>query len=671
MNRSEEIEKIHELVQQLNHYRYHYYALDQPLVSDQEYDQLYETLERLETEQDYRLPDSPTQRIGDEPLQSFQPHQHLQPLWSLDKVKNPDELRNWEQRLRKNLPEGAEHPTYILEYKYDGLTVNLTYRDGYLVQAATRGNGSVGEAILPQVKTINAVPLSIPFKGTLEVQGEGLMRLSIFEAYNREAKEPLKNPRNGAAGALRNLNPKVTATRKLDMLCYQTGYCDEKTFQTHEEMLEFLREQHFPVSREIYSAESLEKAVDCVLEMEKAIPSLDYMVDGVVIKVNQMELRQVLGYTQKFPRWAVAYKFEAQEVTTTLEEVIWQVGRTGKLTPAAVLTPVEVGGVTVKRATLNNWEDIQRKKLQLGVKVWLRRSNDVIPEIMGRLEAEDSGEPITKPNHCPACNTELVEKGAHLFCPNSLFCKPQLVYKLAHFSSRDAMDIDGFSEKTAEQLYEELSLKSIQELYDLKKEDLMKLEGFKEKRAGNLLEAIEKSKDCTLDRFLYALGIPNVGRKTADDLAKHYGSIEALKKATVEELVALPDVGQIMAEGIVTFFRDQRIRNAIQSLLEAGVNPKASQEKTRLSDSPFAGKTVVITGKLLDFSRQEAKEQLEKRGANVSDSVSGKTDILIYGEDAGSKLKKAQQMVESGKNPDLQLMNETMFINQLGGKKHG
>lgn len=671
LNRSKEIEKIHELVQQLNQYRYHYYALDQSMVSDQEYDELYETLEKLETEYDYRLPDSPTQRIGDEPLQSFESHQHKQPLWSLDKVKNSEELRNWEQRLMRNLPTEAEQPTYILEYKYDGLTVNLTYQDGYLVQAATRGNGREGEAILPQVKTIQAVPLSIPFKGILEVQGEGLMRLSTFETYNKEAKEPLKNPRNGAAGALRNLNPKVTATRKLDMICYQTGYCDEKAFGTHKEMLEFLKEQHFPVSGEVYVANNLEEALEHLLEMEKAIPTLDYMVDGVVIKVNQMALRQTLGYTQKFPRWAVAYKFEAQEVTTFLEEVIWQVGRTGKLTPTAVLKPVEVGGVTVQRATLNNWEDIQRKKLSLGVRVWLRRSNDVIPEIMGLVEEEKPGRPILKPEKCPACNTLLVEKGAHLFCPNSLACKPQLVYKLTHFCSRDAMDIDGFSAKTAEQLYEELDLKSIDALYNLKKEDLMKLEGFKEKRAGNLLEAIENSKECSLHQFLYALGIPNVGRKTAEDLAEEYGSIDELKKTEVEDLMALPDIGSIMAESIVTFFQDHHIQRAIQSLMDAGVNPKSLQEEKKVSDSIFAGKTVVVTGKLQKFSRQEAKDLLKKYGASLSESVSGKTDILIYGEEAGSKLMKAQKLVESGKNTELQFMTEGMFMKQIGGSEHG
>ncbi|RQD69184.1 MAG: NAD-dependent DNA ligase LigA [Tindallia sp. MSAO_Bac2] len=667
MSRSEEIEKIHQLVKQLNHYRYHYYALDRPQVSDQEYDELYDRLEKLEEENNYRLPDSPTQRIGDEPLKSFQSHRHLQPLWSLDKVKNPQELKNWEQRLRKNLSDSQETVSYILEYKYDGLTVNLTYQDGYLVQAATRGNGETGEAILPQVKTINSVPLSIPFKGTLEVQGEGLMRLSTFEAYNRQAEEPLKNPRNGAAGALRNLNPKVTATRKLDMLCYQTGYCDGKSFDNHEEMLSFLRKNYFPVSNEIYRAKNLDEAIDQIQKMEKAIPSLDFMVDGVVIKVNQIALREELGYTQKFPRWAVAYKFEAQEVTTVLEEVIWQVGRTGKLTPAAVLEPVEVGGVTVQRATLNNWEDIQRKNLRLGVKVWLRRSNDVIPEIMGRVEEKTPGEPIPKPEKCPACHTELVEKGAHIFCPNSLFCKPQLIYKLAHFSSRDAMDIDGFSEKTAEQLYEELELTSIQQLYDLKKEDLLKLEGFKEKRADNLLNAIEKSKDCTLDRFLFALGIPNVGRRTAGDLARYFGSIESLRKATVEDLVLLPDVGEIVAEGIVTFFNDRRILEAIQSLMDMGVKPKPLYEEAAMQNSPFAGKTVVVTGKLTAFSRQEAKEKLEKLGAKVSESVSAKTDILIYGEDAGSKLNKAQKLKETGKNPDIELMDENTLNEKLGG----
>ncbi|SDY51777.1 NAD-dependent DNA ligase LigA [Tindallia californiensis] len=671
MHQSKAIEDIHQMVKQLNRYRYHYYALDQSLVSDEEYDRLYEKLEKMENENHYYLPDSPTQRIGDEPLESFQPHQHIQALWSLDKVKTPQELRNWEQRIQKNLPQEKEKISYVLEYKYDGLTINLTYQDGYLVQAATRGNGQVGEAILPQVKTIQAVPLSIPYKGTLEVQGEGLMRLSTFEAYNKRATEPLKNPRNGAAGALRNLDPKVTATRKLDILCYQTGYCEGEVFNTHKEMLDFLQENFFPVSREVYHVDSMEEAIHQIEKMEKKIPSLDYMVDGVVIKVNQMDLREELGYTQKFPRWAVAYKFEAQEVTTVLEEVVWQVGRTGKLTPAAILSPVEIGGVTVKRATLNNWGDICRKKLKLGVLVWLRRSNDVIPEIMGRVEDETPGKEIEKPIACPACHTELVEKGAHIFCPNSLQCKPQLVYKLTHFSSRNAMDIDGFSEKTAAQLYEALGLVSIHQLYELKEEDLLTLEGFKEKKAKNLIEAIEKSKQRTLDRFLYALGIPNVGRRTASDLAQYFGSIDALKKVTVERLMELPDIGNTVAESIVTFFQDQQIAEAIDALIAAGVHVKPLEEPESISHSFFAGKNVVVTGKLSTLSRKSVKDKLENMGAKVTDSVSNKTDILIYGEDAGSKLSKAQKLKESGKNPNLHLMDEEAFNRELGGETHG
>lgn len=660
---------MHHLVAQLNQYSYHYYVLDDPLVSDGEYDRLYDELVKLESETGTWLPDTPTKRVGDEPVKAFESHRHKAPLWSLDKVRSAEELLEWESRLRRQLGDlwlSHEALEYILEYKYDGLTINLTYENGLLVQAATRGNGETGEGILAQVKTIGSVPLSIPHKGLLEVQGEGLMKLSVFETYNQSATEPLKNPRNAAAGALRNLNPKTTASRKLDLLCYQVGYTDEKAFTTHEEMLAFLRENRFPVSPMIYKVTGIEEAVSTIKWMEDQISQLDYLVDGVVIKLNEYQLRQEAGYTMKFPRWAVAYKFEAMETITRLENVVWQVGRTGKLTPAAELTPVDIGGVTVRRATLNNYEDIQRKRLEKGCLVWLRRSNDVIPEVMGRAGDTDEGcTPIVKPDSCPACGSEVVEKGAHLFCPNRLACKPQLVASLAHFASRDAMDIEGFSEKTAALLFDVIDLRSIHELYQLEAEQLIKLEGFQRKKAEKLVGTIEASKKVSLHRFLYALGIPNVGKRTAQELANHFKNLEAVMEAGVEELVSLQDVGDIVAESIVTFFKEKHVREAVGALLEAGVKPVFEGAIEQSQDSYFSGKTVVVTGKLAHYSRQEMKELLTQLGAQVTDSVSAKTDILIHGEDAGSKLQKATQIKESGKKPDLELMTEAAFLEQL------
>ena len=661
--KQEMMQQMRSLVDLLNEHNYYYYALDDPRMPDGTYDQLYDELKALEDKAGTWLPDSPTRRVGSQPVSAFQSHQHLAPLWSLDKVKNEAELIAWEGRLRRQLGDlAADSLEYMLEYKYDGLTINLTYEEGLLVQAATRGNGETGEAILAQVKTIGSVPLSIPYQGTLEVQGEGVMRLSVFEAYNETAPEPLKNPRNAAAGALRNLNPQTTASRRLDLYCYQVGYCSDQEFETHEAMLAFLRENRFPVSQQVTKAVGIEAAARELRRMEAAIPELDVLVDGVVVKLNRYDLRQEAGFTMKFPRWAVAFKFEAMEVTTRLEAVVWQVGRTGKLTPAAELTPVEVGGVTVRRATLNNYDDIQRKGLQQGCLVWLRRSNDVIPEIMGVVDKPDATcRPIEKPHQCPACGSEVVEKGAHLFCPNTLACKPQLVAGLAHFAGRDAMDIDGFSEKTAALLFDALDLRGIHQLYGLTVEELLPLEGFQQKKAENLIQAIEASKHRPLSRFLYALGIPNVGKRTAGDLADHYGSLENVMAATGEELVALPEIGAIVAESITTFFHEERVRQAIDALLQAGVTPEAEPEVMLSQPTTFTGKTVVVTGKLSSFTRQEIKETLTALGARVTDSVSVKTDILLYGEDAGSKLAKAQKLIESGKQPALLLMDEETF----------
>lgn len=665
MNQEKQLESMRRLVDQLSLYNYHYYVLDDPLVTDMEYDQLYDQLIKLEEEAGAWLPDTPTRRVGDEPISAFQPHRHRAPLWSLDKVRSQASLTEWENRLRKQLA-GIVDPelplAYVLEYKYDGLTINLTYENGLLVQAATRGNGETGEGILAQVKTIGSVPLSIPHKGTLEVQGEGLMRLSVFEAYNQTADEPLKNPRNAAAGALRNLNPKTTASRRLDLLCYQVGYGEETRFGTHQEMLSFLRDNRLPVNAMIYPATGITEVIDRVKWMEEQMPRLDYLVDGVVIKLNDYHLRQEAGYTMKFPRWAVAYKFEALETTTCLEDVVWQVGRTGKLTPAATLTPVEIGGVTVRRATLNNYDDIQRKQLKKGCMVWLRRSNDVIPEVMGRaFDQEDHCVSIEKPTLCPACGSEVYEKGAHLFCPNRLACKPQLVAALAHFASRDAMDIEGFSEKTAALLFDAVDLRSIHELYHLTRDQLMQLEGFKERKADNLVKAIEASKKTTLSRFLYALGVPNVGKRTAQALANHFGSLENVINAVEEELVALQDVGPVVAESIAAFFAEGRVAEAVQALLASGVEPAFQGDGQRGADSYFTGKTVVVTGKMEHHGRQEMVQLLTALGANVTGSVSAKTHVLIYGTDAGSKLAKANQLIASGKSPDLTLMNEAEF----------
>jgi DNA ligase (NAD+) len=664
------LDEMRKLVDRLNEYAYKYYVLDDPVVSDKEYDELYDKLSALEEQTNTVLPDSPTIRVGGEVLKGFVTHEHLAPLWSLDKAKTSSELISWDNRVKRLLGEGELSIEYVLEYKFDGLTLNLTYDNGHLVQAATRGNGVVGESILEQVKTIKSIPLIIPFKGKIEVQGEGLMKLSVLDEYNKTAEEPLKNARNAAAGALRNLDTKVTAGRKLSAFFYSVGYYEGIEFDTHMEMLDFLKENRFPVSNYIKVFDNINDVTDEIEKVkEKGLKDFDFLVDGLVIKVNNIEARKLLGHTQKFPRWAIAFKFEAEEVTTRLKDVIWQVGRTGKLTPLAILEPTDIAGATVRRATLNNWDDIQRKDVKIGCNVWLRRSHDVIPEIIGAVteQCENIGDPknagavtdVQKPTHCPACHSELIEEGANIFCPNSLSCKPQLVSRMVHYASRDAMDIVGFNEKTAEQLFEELDLRDIADLYEIEYNDLIKLPGFGDKKTRNLLEAIENSKNRGLSSFIFALGIPNVGRKTAMDLAEHYKSFQALREAKFEELLTIPDIGEIIAQGIVDFFKDKEIRKSIERLLSEGINPGHEEEEKQ--EGPFLGKIVVVTGTLENYGRREIREVLEKLGAKVTDSVSKNTDYLLVGESPGSKLDKAEEIIKSGVDTDLRIITEAEF----------
>lgn len=668
--------RMEQLVAELNRYNYHYYTLDNPVISDKEYDALYDELAALEKETGTIHPDSPTQRVGGELLKGFAPHRHLARLWSLDKAQSADDLHTWHQRVLRLIQdyntknpdrEPLPDPAYVVELKYDGLTLNLTYTDGKLVQAATRGNGTVGESILPQVRTIRSIPLTIPYtEGTIEVQGEGIMNLSVLEAYNKTAAEPLKNARNAAAGALRNLNPQVTAQRKLNAFFYNIGYADQLAFETHQEMMAFLKDNHFKVNPYISYFDSIE-AVHAELEqIQERRLTLDYLIDGAVVKITDMRTREALGYTDKFPRWAIAFKFEAEETTTVLEEVNWEVGRTGKITPVARVEPVELAGVTVQNCTLNNVGDIERKNLKhaLGSRVFIRRSNDVIPEILGKVTEEQDGEEIVYPTHCPSCESDLEMRGAHLFCNNKLNCKPQIVGRIVHFASRDAMDIETFSIMTAEQIYNELDVHDPSDLYTLTFDQLVGLNRFGEKKANNLLQAIEASKTRDLSAFLFALGIPNTGKTTTRALAEHFGTLEGVMNATREELISVPDVGDIVADSIVSFFEDEVNKTSVKRLLEFGVRPQPIERPKPVStDSFFYGKTVVLTGTLHLMTREEATAKLEACGAKVTGSVSKKTDLVIAGEKAGSKLAKAEQLgipVITDENELVRLLQEAM-----------
>lgn len=642
---------IEELVEELNKYAYEYYVLGNSSVTDKDYDKKYYELVDLEKETGYKLPYSPTQRVGDVILPEFKKYTHKARLWSLDKAQTLEEIREWHNRNIKLLEEynrtsDEELPPlkYILTKKFDGLTINLSYdENGVLVTGATRGTGAIGEDVTAQVKTIKSIPLKIDCHDFLEIHGEAIMTTEAFEKYNSEAETPLKNLRNGAAGALRNLNVAETAKRNLSAFFYDVGYKEGAPFKTYMEMLNFIKTKGFPMDdyiRECKTLDEIQKEIDYIRDIRF---DLNYDIDGLVIAIDDIRTRELLGYTVKFPKWAIAYKFEAQEATTKLLDVEWNVGRSGRVSPTAILEPVELAGVTVKRATLNNMDDIARKGVRLGAEVFVRRSNDVIPEIMGVVpESLEGTKEIEEPKVCPACGAHLVHEGVHIYCENTLGCKPQMVKTIVHFAGREAMNIAGFSEKTAEQLFEKLDIRDISDLYKLEYEKLLDLDKFGPKKAQNLLDAIEKSKDCTLEAFLYSLGIPNVGVKTAKDLVKRFESLENLEKATFEELVSVQDVGDIVARSIIEFFKEERTLKVINELLSLGVNPH--YEKKEVLESPFMGKTVVVTGTLENYSRTSIKEKLESLGAKVSGSVSKKTDFVIAGEAAGSKYDKAKSL---------------------------
>lgn len=631
------MDRMRELVDILNKWAYEYYVLDNPSVPDREYDRLYDELYALEKESGIVLFDSPTKRVGGEPVKGFERHAHIARLYSLDKSVTSDELNSFFTRIKKVV----QNPEYTVEYKFDGLTMCLTYSEGKFVRAATRGNGVEGEDVTAQCLTIKSFPLTIPYKGTLEVQGEAVIRLSVLEEYNKTAKEPLKNARNAVAGAIRNLDPRVTAERKPEILFYNVNYMSEGSLPSQYAHFEFLKEQGFKVFPFLRLCKTEEEVFAAVDEIEAERKRLDVLTDGAVIKLNPTAQREVIGYTDKFPRWAMAYKFEAEESETTVKDVIWQVGRTGKLTPLAIVEPVELAGATVQKATLNNYGDLTRKDVKIGSKVLIRRSNEVIPEIIRAVEHTEGSLDVKKPELCPYCGSNIIENGANIFCPNK-YCRPRVIGKVQHFASKDAMDIEGLSEMTAGQMYDVLNLRECSRLYTLTADDLHNLEGFKHKKTTNILGAIEKSKDIPLERFLLALGIDGVGKVAAKDLAKAFGSVQNLQSASKEQLIELENVGEITAEAIVNWFTDQNNLAEIDALISAGVQPKVKQ-KTVKSDI-FAGQFVVLTGTLSQFKRSEAQKLIEENGGECQSSVTSKTTLVVAGEAAGSKLEKAQKL---------------------------
>lgn len=642
--------RMKQLVDTLNEWARLYYEEDAPVVSDAEYDKLYDELRRLEDESGYKLNNSPTRRVGGAPKKKFEQSEHLARLYSLDKCQSKNEFEEWCARVVKAV---GYLPELTCEYKFDGLTLNLLYENGRLSKATTRGDGTVGEIVTEQVKTIKKLPTEISFKGVIEIQGEGILRLSQLEKYNSTASEPLKNARNGAAGAIRNLDPAVTGERGLSFMAYNIGY-SEKSFKTQAEMREFLKAEGFEVEGAFEVAKGVSNAVNFADDTEAKRSALDYLIDGVVFKVNDVALRDEIGVTEKFPKWAVAYKFKADEMTTRLNEVVWQVSRSAKLNPIAILEPVDIGGVTVARATLNNYGDIQKKRVRIGDRVFIRRSNDVIPEIMGVATEEDGARVIEKPEVCPVCGAPVKEIGAFLYCTGEE-CAPQIVSKLDHFASKDAMDIDGFSEKSAEQFYNEIGLKDAVGLMRLTSFDLYGLDGFADKKIANLLNAIEASKKTTLDRFVFALGIDGIGKKTAKDLVKKFGNLDNLKNASIEELNAVDGIGGILAANVYDYFHNEDNLQYIDELIDSGITFKETEKKSGV----FSGMKVVLTGSLPTYKRGEATKLIEDNGGEVASAVSKSVNLVVAGEDAGSKLEKAEKL-------GIRIIDENEFKSMLG-----
>ena len=632
-------ERMKQLVDLINKYNYEYYIMDKPTVADIEYDRLLDELFRLEKETGIVLDNSPTHKVGSEPISKFSKVTHRNRLYSLEKSQGIEEIQDW---ITRNERLSNFTPEYTCEYKFDGLTIVVIYQDGKYTQAVTRGNGIIGEDVTEQVRTFRSIPLEIPYKGYVAIHGEAIIRLSVLEKLNKELDVPLKNARNAAAGAVRNLDPKVTASRKLDFYAYDVSYIEGKVFDSQMEVNTFLKHNGFKAADILALVHNTDEMTEIINKIDKSKSSLDFLIDGLVFKLNETKHREDLGYTDRFPRWAIAYKFEAEEISTTLNDVVWQVGRTGKITPIALLEPVELAGATVSRATLNNYNDILKKNVSINSRIFVRRSNEVIPEVIGLAEEASNSKAIVLPTICPSCGRMVTEIGANIFCTNHSGCYEQIIERLTHFVTRDAMNIDGLSVQTLKQLYEIHNISYPWQLYTLTEEHLQGLDGFKDKKINNLLTSLQNSKNVEWSNFIYALGILNVGKKTAYVLSNRYPSLDGLSNATIEDLTNVSDIGEVVATSIIEYFADIDNMNNINKMIELGVNIKFPTEVNQ--DSYFSGKKVVLTGGLDNFGRSELTKILQNLGADVVSSVSKNTNLVIAGKDAGSKLAKAQSL---------------------------
>ena len=650
----EEIKKeIESLVKEINYHNYRYYVLDSPVISDEEYDMLLKKLKELEKKWGYVLPDSPTQRVGAPPLEKFEKVQHREPMLSLDNAFTIEELREFDVRIKRILGSNDELE-YTVEPKYDGLAVELSYKEGFLYKASTRGDGYVGEDITQNIKTIKAIPLKIEgverIPEEIDIRGEVYMNIDEFERINKERQqqgEPVfANPRNAASGSVRQLDPAITATRRLHMACYGIGYVKGIEFKTQSEFIKWLEQARFPIPVYVKVVKGIDKVIKCIKEIETLRETYPFETDGAVVKVNHFEFQRRLGAKTREPRWAIAYKYPAHQGITKLLEILSSVGRTGVITPVAVLEPVSIGGVTVSRSTLHNWDEVKRKDIRVGDYVIVERAGEVIPHIIGVVVDRRTGNEIViqPPKHCPVCGSKTVRDPGEVAIKCINFnCPAQVEERIKHFASRRAMNIEGLGEKTVKLFHERELIKSFVDIYKIKEEDIRGLPGFAELSSKKLIEAINKSKDTTLARFLYALGISQVGEYAAKLLAQNFKNLEDLYNIKIDRLIEIPQIGEKTARAIEQFFNNQENLKAIEELKRLGLKVENPDYQGKERILPLKGFTFVITGSL-PKPRHEVQEMIEKAGGKVSSSVSKNTNYLIVGEDPGSKFVKAQAL---------------------------
>ena len=655
MNKNEAKKKIEKLRDEINYHNRKYYIENNPEISDYEFDKLLKELEEFESKfPDLITPDSPTQRVGEKPLEEFKTVEHKVPMLSLANTYTYDELRDFDERVKKHV----ENVEYVVEPKIDGAGVALLYENGIFIRGATRGDGFRGDDITQNLKTIHSIPLKINEKilKNVEVRGEVYMPIDGFKKYNKKQEKEggiiFANPRNAAAGSLRQLDSKIVSERPLDIFIYVISFSD-KDLKTHKKSIEVLKKAGFRTNPLTKKVENIEEAINHCKELEKKRENLNYEVDGAVIKVNSLKKQKILGSTSKNPRWAISYKFAAKQSTTTLIDITIQVGRTGALTPVAILEPVEVGGVTVSRATLHNFDEIKRKDIRIGDSVLVERSGDVIPQVVKSIKNKRTGKEKRKkiPKKCPVCGSEILKTEGEVAvrCPNKL-CPARLKWRVKYFASRDAMDIDHLGESTIDKLIEKGFIDNIADLYSIKLENILELEGFKDKSAQNLIESIEKSKKQDLSRLFYGLGIRFVGKYASQLLASKYNSIDKLSNATAEELKEIDGLGEKTAEAIVTFFSTQENLLLIKRLEKIGIKTKEKKKEGLL----FEGKKFVFTGALTKLSRPDASDLIKKKGGIVSSSISKNIDYVIVGENPGSKFEKAKKL-------NLKMIDENEF----------